>query len=706
MDVLFHVHRIARCLADFPLVASVDSYSHAGTPWHLHWPGPHELLYAAVAKIVRAPDDDLLALASALSWVPPLLGAVTAGATVLLARAARFGEAAAVGAGLLCAVSGDALVAFHHGAIDHHAFAALGLTLALLSWLRRTTAALLGWFGSLLLLLATTPEATPYLTLVLLAAAACEGVAAARSDDPAPRPWAFFLAPSVAAAVAWGWDRALDPQPDAILTLDPFRLSIFQPAWLLLLGLAGGASAAIVRRGRTRGERLLALGGVALGAASLLLLGMLATGRLGPILDRLQGGGRQQVGEELSLLRFVAVAATTHWAAWAVLLALALLAALVRLAVAMQRSEPARVVLVAVVLAGATGLALLEIRHARSLAPLVAMAIAAAIASTIDALRQGGFVRTRTGAALALGWLLLLAITPTLWHALELRRVLRHPATWPARIGELCAFARASLPDAGPRDRVPSRAVFGPWEWGHHLNVLGGQPVLVDGFNHEESTNEASWECWLAGTEAQMVTAAQRRGATHVVVTSAACSIVGLLQRTPYEIVRRADVPGGVLFMPALRRHFAFRFDEAGGLADEEGRLLPLWISPATHPMSVLDGEVRVVPVPVSRLFEIVPGAEVSGTAPGGSMLLMAEWRVSIGGKPALTIVRRVPIDDARRFAFRTALPAPWASGTVRIDEPCILRAGDAELRLVVSPDAVRRGLPVILPPDAFPASP
>ena len=519
------------------------------------------------------------------------------------------------------------------------------------------------------------------------------------------RPWAFFLAPCVAASIAWAWDRALDPQPETIATLDPFRLSIFQPAWLLLLGLTGGASAAIVRRGRTRGERLLALGGVALGAVSLLLLGMLATGRLGIVMDRLQASDRQQVGEELSLVRFVALAATTHWAAWAVLLALVLLASVVRQAVVMQRGEPARAVFVAILLAGATGLALLEIRHARSLAPFVALAVASAIASTHAALRAG-LARTRATSALALGWLLVLAIPPALWHGAEMRRVLRQPATWLARVGGLCEFLRTSMPDAGPRDRVPSRAAFGPWEWGHHLDVLGGMPVIVDGFNHEQSTNEASWECWLAGTETQMVTAAQHHGATHVVITSAATSIVGLLQRTPYEIVRRADVPGGMLFMPAMRRHFAFRLDEAGGLAGEDGRLLPAWVSPDTQPLSVLDGGVRVVPVPVARLFEIVPGSDVTGIAPGSAKLLLAQWRVSIDGAPPLTIVRRVPVDDGRRFAFRTSLPAPYASGTVRIDEPCMLRAGDAELALVISVDAVRRGLPVVLPADAFPQAP
>ena len=74
------------------------------------------------------------------------------------------------------------------------------------------------------------------------------------------------------------------------------------------------------------------------------------------------------------------------------------------------------------------------------------------------------------------------------------------PDVCPATIGELCAFTRDSLPDAGPRNGRPSWAIFGPWEWGHHLNVLGDCPVIVDGFNHEAHSNEASWDVWLAET--------------------------------------------------------------------------------------------------------------------------------------------------------------------------------------------------------------
>ena len=51
MDVLYQMHRVARCLGDFPRVASVDTYSHAGSSWHVHWPGPHALLLATIARL-------------------------------------------------------------------------------------------------------------------------------------------------------------------------------------------------------------------------------------------------------------------------------------------------------------------------------------------------------------------------------------------------------------------------------------------------------------------------------------------------------------------------------------------------------------------------------------------------------------------------------------------------------------------------------
>ena len=132
MDVVYQVHRVARCLLDFPHVASMDTYSHFGRAHHLHWLGPHALFYALLAKGAGVSGADYGGLVRVLSWVPPALGALAAALTAALAFSMTRRVPVALAAGLAMALSGDALVCFHHGEMDHHLFASLGLLVAAL----------------------------------------------------------------------------------------------------------------------------------------------------------------------------------------------------------------------------------------------------------------------------------------------------------------------------------------------------------------------------------------------------------------------------------------------------------------------------------------------------------------------------------------------------------------------------------------------
>src|SRR5205814_2322611 len=104
-------------------VTTLDTYSHFGRSHHIHWLGPHTLFYAAIARIAGIPGTDLPRLVGLLSWVLPVLGALAAALTVVLAASLSGEVGVAVMAGLAFALSGDALVCFHHGEIDHHPFA-------------------------------------------------------------------------------------------------------------------------------------------------------------------------------------------------------------------------------------------------------------------------------------------------------------------------------------------------------------------------------------------------------------------------------------------------------------------------------------------------------------------------------------------------------------------------------------------------------
>src|SRR5690349_4707764 len=78
MDVLYQLHRVQQCLGDWPHVSSLDTYSHAGRPHHVHWLNPHSLFLAAIARIAGAGGADVAGLARVLGWVPPACGAIAA----------------------------------------------------------------------------------------------------------------------------------------------------------------------------------------------------------------------------------------------------------------------------------------------------------------------------------------------------------------------------------------------------------------------------------------------------------------------------------------------------------------------------------------------------------------------------------------------------------------------------------------------------
>lgn len=695
MDVAYHLHRIARCMADLPWVTTLDTYSHPPAPGHVPWPGGGTLVLALLATLLRASPEPV-ALSQALGLVAPLLGAGAAAAAVVVARQGGLREPLAIAAGAGAALSGDFALTFHRGVVDHHAWSAVVFPLIVLSWLRRS---LWGWTAGAFVLGLTTPEAAGLLALLLAILIGCEGwSSAAATRDRVPRPLPFFLAPAAALGVAWLADRLLDPSPPRILDPSPFRLSLVQVACLLVLGIAGAAAALLVRRGRSRSERFSAFGGVLLGTSALMLLALLATDQLGPMLERLAGMPGIEIGDRMSPVAMLAIVPLSDWGAWAVLLLLVLGGSVVRFLVFLQRREPPRELALAATLCAAVALSLLSLGHARSLAPLVAVAVATTACDAHFVLT--GRSERRWPRVAAAGWLLAVLLPPLAWHGLELRRMLRSEPDWPRGVGELAAWARQALPPAGPRDATPSRAILSPWEWGHHLNVLGSQPVVMDAFRRDWP---GARPAWLAPTGDGFADVARSLGATHVAVGGGNAAMAAILRDDP-----EAPPPGawGMRSGPwpsVTRRRAIFRLDESGGIVDESGRLLPLWISGRSQPLTIAEaGELKIVPVPAARLFEIVPGAEIHGFAPPAAEMVAVETRLRMGDGDEILLVRRVTVDSAGEFRFRTALPAPWISGELTIAEPHRLVAQTGEAALVVPVEAIRFGATLRVPSALF----
>jgi hypothetical protein len=691
MDVLYHVHRVQRCLADFPHVASVDTYSHAGHPYHLHWSAAHDLVLAVVARLrgVGA-TADVHAILDAIAFVPVMLGACTAALVAVLARRATPLAGGALIAGLLVATSADALAVFHDGMVDHHAVTALGLVALALARMRQSFA---GWIAACLFLLVMTPEATPYLTVMLGATWAGDALALAggREAGTLQRARRFMLAPAACAIVAWLVNRALDATPPAWTFMSPFVLTAFQAAWLLALGACLGEG--LVRASRVSGRRRLAwlLGGA--GAAALAATATLALiGGIAPVIQRLTDPTRQQVGEEISHLAFLAQASSSHWAAWARLLLLALLAGIVLLVAAARRREGGAQIFLRVMLVVAPALALLELRHARALCGFVALGLAVATLELVAlALRAP---RARHELAALAGVLAAAVILPAQsWHLAELRSAIRATPTWPRTIGPLLAAMREKIPDAGPRDRPPPHAVMAQWEWGHHVNVLASQPVLVDGFNHEEGMNLPAREIWLAEASADLPAALERNGASWLATTNLASAVLGLHPLSHGPLAQaRPDLPGGIAWSPEMRRFASFRFEEGGGIIEQTGRLRPLFLSRIERPLTVVDaGTVVTRSVPAARLHQLVAGAVITGTSTEAQVTatVEVEW-----GDPVRVARLRLPMaaGEGGRFDFRVALPAPITGDGFRVAAPWSVQAGERSATVVVTESDVATG--------------
>jgi len=286
------------------------------------------------------------------------------------------------------------------------------------------------------------------------------------------------------------------------------------------------------------------------------------------------------------------------------------------------------------------------------------------------------------------------AVVPTqAWHLVELRNALREDPTWPRTVGPMLEAVRRHLPDAGPRDRQPPHAVMAQWEWGHHVNVLAHQPVLVDGFNHEENMNLPAREIWLAEGSEDLPAALERNGASWLATTNLASAVLGLhpLSHAPLAVAR-PDLPGGIAWSPEMRRFASFRFEEGGAIIDESGRLRPIFISRLERPLTLVDaGAVTRRSVPASRLHQLVSGAVIEGTSPVAQVTasVEVEW-----GEPSRVARIRLPVEagEGGRFELRVALPAPTEGDGFRVAAPWRLESGEASTEILVSEADVAGG--------------
>jgi len=620
-DSLYHLHRVETCLANYPAVRSIDAYSHHPFGYRNHWISLHTLFYATVAKALGLPPDERQGLVRALSWVPPLLGLASVGLAIAAATCYANGSAAIVVVGLTAAFSANGFWLFRHGAIDHHLFACLGIQCLVLARLKKR---LWAWIGGCALLLAMTPAASLYVTIfaAVLVGAELAGCCA-KAEPRLERTWLWLLSPGLACAMVLALHRAIETAPLPLAHLSCMHLSLFQPLWLACFGAAMGLLLFALRRLQpTRRTRELAvyaaLGGVLAAVLGLALLW--AAGQLGPMWERLAFTRRMPVSEEAGPLsvRFMQLPG------WIKVLALAEVYLIGRLIVETRRRSDSDNVFRWLALTVGLGVGLLEFRHLRAVSPLAAIAVTVAAFESVRLLRRMPlFEGPRRG--LAPIALIAVIAAPAFLHFSFGSRAgsVRRLRAQERQAGELADWLRLNTPSPGPRHgAAPAYGVFCEWNLGHHLNIVGERPVVVDPFNHM-GVVEPSTAVWLSQTDEELVQALSSYRARYLVLTSPARNILTMLaleRRDVSDLVRVApELPGGFLFTSAMRRYAAFRlFAEAEAPTTQPGPLRLRFCSSLERALPVLgpDGKARIRVVPAARIYELSASAAQPAAEP------------------------------------------------------------------------------------------
>lgn len=713
-DSLYQLHRVENCLQRYPLVESVDPYSHYPRVYRVPWMPLHTVFYATVAKLAGVSSTQREALVALLSWIPPLMGLLALALVLAITRCFTSNPLCIFAVGLLCAFSTDVCRPFFYGAIDHHLFAHLGVLLMVWGRLRQRLSA---WIAGLLSLLAMTPEGIVYVTALMACILASELAALTSGQRTERRTWSWLLSPGAVAFAVWLAGRFLDPAPLPIADLTWTYPTLFSPLWFTVLGTSmDGALLGAVRLGRVKANTepnraasaavareaapvsvaaaFAAITAVALAGAAFLLW----TGALQTTVARLFGGGQRLfVAEEASVFRVGFWEAAVGYR----ILALAAIYVAVKLAAALRSGCDSTGSFQWLVLAVSLGLGLAEYRHLYVLSSLQLVALGLAAFEIETRLRRLPIFSGRARVIPAV--ILALAIVPS--FAAE------NLADRAATSGDVCTrlplletlagWLKHNTPDPGSGPK-PGYGVFSAWTNGHHLHILGERPVVVDPFNYEldRGVEEALDRVWHARGADQMTSALRAYGVRYLVLTNPEAEILGTIEAAG---LRRDDLeersPGGkVTFKPAMSQFASFRLFMGGRYTGEFGQLQPRYFTAdAEHYTANSSGAERQFVVPRGQIYELKPGALISGAIPEGADRLTVQYQLRLGGADAIDIAIPLATDAEGRFAFRTSLPAPSQEESFAVTGGYKFTAGDRSRVVLVTQDMVDAGTVVPL---------
>lgn len=697
-DAYYHLRRIAYSVAKFPAHLETDSYINFPSGAKPIWTPLFDWLLALGLWATPGAHSEAT-MEWILAWVPPLLGALCVLALTALARR-HFDGPVAILAGALLAVLPAHFWYSQLGFLDHHVAVALASVLVLWALLATLCSdalrpalalgsalamALLLWPGCLL---EAALVATALLARVL------------RTADPVlARARARRCAAVFAIATLWVAPLGLTSEWPRWGELSPLVLSRFQP---LVLAAAALWFAALAELWRWAGVpasaagRLAGAGGVGAALALLLVAGApeLRTG----IADAWAWLARREefqavVAESEPLLTSErSVRTAGRLLTPLVWTTPALLAALVWLA-RRRGPWPAGAVVAGWCLAF-FGAALAQRRFVASLAAPFALSVAACAVPAARELRRRIAGRP-LAASLALGIVAVasfaLARPVADFYAHPLANLLRAargepPAIrgWQRTQRGLVPIARwlaaHSPPTSGWLDPTarPEYGVLAAWGDGHLLRWVARRPVVQDNFGDDVGTrNFALAERYYAATSEQE-----------------ALAILADLQ-VRYVLVRGSGSGHGEGYAPeSLFARLHWLKGSSGSLgAGPQGAVIRV-PALAQHRL-LLDAEARDAQAghsrPAYKLYEIVPGAHVTGTAAPGALVTL-RLPLHAGSSGRFVYATETTADASGRYE----LTLPYANqGSVTDLRPAAhyeLSSGALRATLAIDESAVREG--------------
>lgn len=666
-DPYFHLRRILRTVENFPRVPDSDRYVNFPAGAAIHWPFGYDVVYATIARVTFGFVPDEAWVVAVASILTPLFGSLTPVLGFYLAARVG-GRRAGWCAGLLLALIRAAVQPSALGNIDHHVFESLFMAVDLLLFVAALDAA----------------ETRRSVGLAAASGVAVTGGILCTTILPLLVPM-HALAALVLLARTRG-DRAETRRllllqgthwTATVVTLCPFvatRLaepSGVNPAlgavWCVsaLLGTAAFALALRFADPTVPGSNRLPLGGLGLCAALALVTGpRLATGE---IVEFIAYGARH-VGVRdpwlASIQESQPVTTLPYWGLFdnTFFYAVFPVALLFMLRRGWHRSSG--MLCVAVMAAPSAVFAFLQLKFAGIFIVPFAAVSGWALTEVVDILKRRPRFANLTEGVLGTGVFLLLAWPIFLGIGFGVKMVVA-PGEYFVNLHPTLLWMNGHTPKTTPVGDAPSDyAVACDWSAGHWVIYFAGRPVVASPFGHTVPMREAIRDgaAMFMSSPEDALSLIRRRRVRYVLVTP--LSLTDTMRDAAWDSASGRTLP--VADPKAALRSSLYTY-----LVAREG--VPSAVSPESalrHFRLVHEGADQVSFTGFSqkhafaRLFEVVPGAVVTGTTtPGAAVTVGGVIRTASGR--VFNYADSVTADAVGRFE----IVLPYASGAQRFSE-------------------------------------